>query len=124
LCVEVNCMSNEKDAVRKGRRTAIEIEQIVSEYESSGLNRSQFCRGHGLTLGVLNRCLRRLRAASDGGASGDGLVAVELAGKKLGVERASSCGLAVVLRSGRKIAVSPGFDAATLQRVVQVLETM
>jgi len=29
-----------------------------------------------------------------------------------------------VLRSGREIAVSTGFDAATLQRLVEVLETM
>jgi transposase-like protein len=124
LCVEVNCMSDEKDAVRKGRRTSAEIEQIVSEYESSGLNRSQFCRGHGLTLGILNRYLRRLRVASAGGASGGGLVAVELAGKKVGAERMGSCGLAVLLRSGREIAVSASFDSATLQRLVQVLETM
>jgi hypothetical protein len=124
LCVEVNRMSDEKDAVRKGRRTTIEIEQIVKEYESSGLNRSQFCRGRGVTLGVLNRYLRRLGVASEGGASGDGLVAVELAGRKLGAERAGSWGLAVVLRSGREIAVRAGFDSATLQRVVQVLEAM
>jgi hypothetical protein len=117
-------MSDEKDAVQKGRRTTIEIEQIVSEYESSGLNRSQFCRGRGLTLGVLNRYLRRLRVAAEGGGSGGGLVAVELAGKKLGAERAGSGGLAVVLRSGREIAVRTGFDSATLQRLVQVLETM
>jgi hypothetical protein len=51
-------------------------------------------------------------------------VAVELAGKKLGAERGGSCGLAVVLRSGREIAVRAGFDSATLQRLVQVLETM
>jgi hypothetical protein len=116
-------MSDEQGAVRKGRRTPAEIEQIVSEFESSGLNRSQFCRERGLTLGVLNRCLKRLRAASDRGATGVGLVAVELAGKKLGVER-GSCGLAVVLRSGREIAVRAGFDSATLQRLVQVLERM
>jgi hypothetical protein len=35
-------MSDEKDAVRKGRRTSAEIEQIVSEYESSGLNVASF----------------------------------------------------------------------------------
>jgi transposase-like protein len=124
LCVEVKGMSDEQGMVRKGRRTPAEIEQIVSEYESSGLNRSQFCRGHGLRLGILNRYLKRLRVASEGGASGGGLVAVELAGKQLGTEQAGSCGLAVVLRRGRKIAVSPGFDSATLQRLVQVLETM
>ena len=117
-------MSDEQGVVRKERRTTTEIEQIVSEYESSGLNRSEFCRERDLTLGVLNRYLKRLRAASEGGASGGGLVAVELAGKKLGAKQAGSGGLAVVLRSGREIAVSAGFDSATLQRLVQVLERM
>jgi hypothetical protein len=117
-------MSDEQVVARKVRRTASEIEQIVSEFQSSGLNRSQFCRGRGLTLGVLNRYLKRLRVASEGGASGGALLAVELAGKKLGAGRSDSCGLAVVLPSGREIAVSAGFDAATLQRLVQVLETM
>jgi hypothetical protein len=116
-------MTNEQGVVGKRRRTPVEIEQIVREYESSGLNRSQFCRRQGLTLGVLNRYLRLL-STSGRGASGDGLVAVELAGKKLGGERAASCGVAVVLAKGRRIAVSAGFDATTLQRVVQVLETM
>lgn len=124
MCVEVKGMSDEQGVVQKERRTTAEIEQIVSEYESSGLNRSQFCRERGLTLGVVNRYLKRLRATCEGGASGGGLVAVELAGKKLGAKQAGSGGLAVVLRSGREIAVSAGFDSATLQRLVQVLETM
>jgi hypothetical protein len=117
-------MTNEQGVVvGKRRRTAIEIEQIVREYESSGLNRSQFCRQQGLTLGVLNRHLRLL-ATSESGGSGAGLVAVELRDEKVGGERAASSGLAVVLARGRRIAVSAGFDATTLQRVVQVLETM
>jgi hypothetical protein len=117
-------MSDEQVVSGKVRRTAAEIEQIVSGYESSGLNRSQFCRVRGLTLGVLNRYLKRMRAAVNGGASGDGLVAVEWGGKKPGAERAGSCGLSVVLGSGREIAVNAGFDAATLQRLMEVLETM
>ena len=124
MCVEVSSMSDEQVVAGKGRRTAAEIEQIVSEFQSSGLNRSQFCRSRGLTLGVLNRYLKRMRAAANDGASGDGLVAVEWGGKKLGAERAGGCGLVVVLRSGREIAVSTGFEAATLQRLVEVLETM
>jgi len=117
-------MTNEQGVVvGKRRRTAIEIEQIVREYESSGLNRSQFCRRQGLTLGVLNRYLRLLQGTSGNGASGDGLVAVELGGQKLSGDGAGSCGLAVVLGKGRRITVSAGFDATTLRRVVQVLET-
>lgn len=116
-------MTDEQSVMGKRRRTPAEIEQIVCGFESSGLNRSQFCRRQGLTLGVLNRYLQRRHAAS-GMANGDGLVAVELAGKKLRAEGAASCGLAVVLARGRRIAVSAGFDGATLQRLVQVLETM
>jgi hypothetical protein len=119
-------MTDEQGVVRKGRRTPAEIEQIVSQFTSSGLSRSQFCRREGLTLGVLNRCLKRLGAACGSGASSqglEGLVAVELAGKKWGTERADHSDLAVVLASGRRIAVGTDFDAATLRRLVQVLET-
>jgi hypothetical protein len=49
---------------------------------------------------------------------------VDWGGKKPSAERARSCGLSVVLGSGREIAVNTGFDAATLQRLVEVLETM
>src|SRR5258708_38884215 len=80
-------MTDEQSVGGKRRRTPAEIEQIVCEFESSGLNRSQFCRRQSLTLGVLNRYLQRRHAASGSGASGDGLVGVELAGKKLGAAR-------------------------------------
>lgn len=95
----------------------------MREFESSGLNRSQFCRQQGLTWGVLNRHLRWLQAGGSG-ASREALIAVELAGHKLGTELAGSCGLTVVLARGRRIAVSSGFDAVTLQRLVRVLETI
>jgi hypothetical protein len=115
-------MTDEQVVAGKRRRTPAEIEQMAREFESSGLNRTQFCRQQGLTLGVLNRYLRRMQAACSNGASGDGLVAVELAGKKLGAVHGSA--LTVELASGRRIAVSAGFDVVTLQRLIQVLETM
>jgi hypothetical protein len=115
-------MGEEQVVAQKVRRTAAKIKQIVSEFQSSGMNRSQFCRVRGLTFGVLNRYLKRMQAAVDGSASR--LVAVEWGGKKPSAERAGSCGLSVVLRSGREIGVNTGFDAATLQRLVEVLETM
>ena len=117
-------MSEEQVVAQKVRRTAGEIEQIASEFQSSGMSRNQFCRVRGLTFGVLNRYLERMRAAANNSANGDRLVAVEWGGKKPSAERARSCGLSVVLRSGREIAVNTGFDAATLQRLVEVLETM
>jgi|SRR5215472_7895741 len=108
----------------KRRRTATELEQIVREFDSSGLNRSQFCRLKGLTWAVLNRYLSRLQKGGGRGASREGLIAVELADNQLGAERSGSGGLAVVLPRGRRIAVSPGFDAVSLQRLIQVLETI
>ena len=114
----------EKHIAGKRRRTAAELEQIVREFESSGLNRSQFCQLKGLTWAVLNRYLRRLQERDGNGGSREGLIAVELADHQLGAERSGSGGLAVVLGRGRRIAVSPGFDAVTLQRLVQVLETI
>lgn len=74
-------MTNEQSVIRNGRRTPAEIQQIVGDFEGSGLNRSQFCRRQGLTFGVLNRHLRRLGSTYRGGATSDGQVAVELAGK-------------------------------------------
>jgi hypothetical protein len=117
-------MSHEQVVTQKIRRTGAEIQQIVSEFESSGMSRSQFCRARGLTFGVLSRYLERMRAAARSSANGDRLVAVEWNSKKTSAERARGCGLSVVLNGGREIAVTTGFDAGTLQRLVEVLETM
>jgi hypothetical protein len=116
-------MTNEEGVVRKRRRTSAEIQQIVSEYGSSGLNRSQFCRRQGLTLGTLNCYLERMQGEGTNSASSGGLVAVELRGVKVGQDR-EAVGLVVVLSGGRRIEVGAGFDGATLQRLVQTLETM
>ena len=113
----------EKQAVRqrRRRRTLAEIEQIVSEFNSGELTQVEFCRRQGLVLSTLGRYLKQLRPAS--AVAGDGLVAVELAVKKSDMEQVG-CGLSVVVGSGRRIEVEAGFDAATLQRLVQLLEGM
>lgn len=115
-------MTEEQGVTGKRRRTAAEIEQIVREFENSGLTGRQFCSREGVSPSMLYRYLRRTVRSESG--HGDGLVAVELASKTRDAEPARSCGLAVVLGRGRRIAVSAGFDAATLQRLVHVLETM
>jgi hypothetical protein len=106
---------------RKRRRTRAEVRQIVNEFESGELTQVEFCRRHDVVLSTLGRYLRQERGAS--AAASDGLIAVELAVKKSDREPAD-CGLSVVVGSGRRIVVEVGFDAATLQRVVQVLEGM
>jgi hypothetical protein len=93
----------------------------VSEFKSGELTQVEFCRRHDLVLSTLGRYLRQERGSSE--ARHRGLVAVELAVKKLGTQPAG-CGLSVMVGSGRRIVVESDFDAATLQRVVQVLEGM
>ena len=116
-------MSNETGVtVQQQRRTRSEIAQLVAQFADSGLNRSEFCRRHGLGLGTLNRRLKRMRGSNH--TPSDGLVAVELAGSNFASDRSDDGSLAVVLSGGRRIEVSAGFDAPTLQRLVALLEAM
>jgi hypothetical protein len=116
-------MIREKEVRRRRRRgTPAEIQQIISEFKSGDLTQIEFCRRQGLTLSTLGRYLSQVRASSE--ASNRGLVAVELAVKKGGAKASGGCGLSVSVGSGRRIVVEAGFDVATLQRLVQVLERM
>jgi hypothetical protein len=116
-------MSEEQEVRRRRRRrTSAEVQQIVSEFKSGELTQKEFCRRQGLTLSTLGGYLSQVRASSE--ASNRGLVAVELAAKNGGAEPSGGCGLSVMVASGRRIVVEAGFDAASLQRLVQVLERM
>jgi len=114
-------MTEEQGVTRRQRRTSVQIEQMVCQFRDSGLTGRQFCLREGLSPSMLYRHLRRAASGESGGR--DGLVEVELASRKPGLE-AGGCGLAVVLTGGRRIAVSAGFDTVTLQRLVQALERM
>jgi hypothetical protein len=117
-------MTLEKKLSAPKRRTRAEVQQIVAEFVSSGMRRSEFCRSRGLSFGTLNRHLknkrwkRKSRAASSAGR----LVPVELAAKKSPTQHEPSCGLAVVLSGGRRIEVHPDFDTNTFERLVSALE--
>ena len=93
----------------------------MNEFKSGDLTQVEFCRRHDLVLSTLGRYLRQEREGSE--TRPRGLVAVELAVKKSGAQSAG-CGLCVTVGSGRRIVVESDFDAATLQRLVQVLERM
>jgi hypothetical protein len=100
------------------RRSQHEVEQLVAEFESSGLNRSEFCRQRGLALGTLARYRRRREQAP---AGSNVLLAVEMSGRATGAVVATSA-LTAVLRGGRRVEVGRGFDAGTLEQLVHVLE--
>ena len=96
----------------------------MDAFEAGRLRRREFCVKHGVALSTLDFWRKRRRQERGVVASGGSrLVAVELAGlsERTRIEPAGG-GLAVVVSQGRRIEVSRGFDAATLERLLDVLE--
>ena len=106
------------------RRTRADVQQLVAEFVSSGMRRSEFCQSRGLSFGTLDRHLKKLRwkRRRKPISSAACLVPVELAAKESPTQQEPSCGLAVVLPGGRRIEVHPDFDTSTFERLVGILE--
>ena len=117
-------MNRKQKMSARRRRTHSEIQQLVAEFISSGMRRSEFCRSRGLSFGTLNRHLKKQRwkKKSRRASSADRLLPVELTARKSPTQHEPSCGLAVVLSGGRRIEVHPDFDTNTLARFVSALE--
>jgi hypothetical protein len=106
--------------VRRPRRSAAAILELVEEFQASGLTQTEFCQRRGVVRNTLNRYLNKHRKTS---LARGGLVAVEVA-DPLPLRREAEGTLTVALPMGRKIEVGVGFDASTLARIVAVLERM
>ncbi len=104
------------------RRTRTEVRQLVSEFVSSGMRRSEFCRSRGLSFSTLDRHLKKRRWKRRSAPADGQLVPVELATRKPIGDSEARGGLAVVLSGGRRIEVQRDFDAHTFERLVSVLE--
>jgi hypothetical protein len=113
-------MNEEQAFVGQRRRSRHEVEQVVAEFESSGLSRIEFCRQRGLALSTLGRYRKRQERQTP--APANALLAVEVSGRAAGPFAATGSVLAVVLRGGRRIEVERGFDAGALEQLVRVLE--
>ena len=125
---------NEPQAHRtRRRRSQEEADRLVMEYEQSGLTRRIFCRQHGISPATLDN-YRKQRTSGAGLAQGaspaaNSAPAVTFVPVEL-VERASphiqtadsGASLHIELACGRRIAVTAGFDAVTLTRLIAVLE--
>ena len=85
------------------RRTRAEVQQLVAEFVSSGMRRSEFCQSRGLSFSTLDRHLKKLRwkRRRKPISSAGRLVPVELDARKSPKQHEPSCGLAVVLPDGR-----------------------
>ena len=116
-------MDEQAQAIKiKRRRSRAEIQQLVAEYEASGLGRTAFCQQRGLSLSTLARYRRRQEWTTGGAAEGKHWLAVEVSGSAAVAGGEGASGLAVVLPGGRRIEVGRGFDGDTLQRLLTVME--
>ena len=106
---------NQVGKKRRARRTSKEVQQLVEEFISGGMKRSEFCRMRRLTPGTLRR---HLKGGKQKAKQTPRLVAVELEQKA--AQKANA--IEVVLARGRRVEVRPGFDVTTLQAVIAVLE--
>ena len=114
-------MNAEQRVEAPRRRTRAEIEQLVAEFESSGMEHSEFCRTRGLCRSTFYRHVKKHRRKDNALVPSTQLLAVELADISR-TRQSKNDDLTVVLASGRKIEVGRGFDAHTLERLVSVLE--
>src|SRR5580704_15394621 len=114
-------MDHQTNVARAKRRTREEIRQIVSEFATSGMPQSEFCGSRGISRSTLDRHLRTQRAQDHGSRASSRRLAVEI---RTASRRSASTsrGLGVGLTSGRRIEVTRGFDAATLERLLTVLD--
>jgi len=125
---------NETQAHRtRRRRNREEADRLVMEYEQCGLTRRAFCQQHGISLATLDN-YRRQRACGPGQAQDAAPVAISASAVTFVpvelVERSSphrqtaddGASLHIELAGGRRIAVTAGFDAGTLTRLIAVLE--
>jgi len=100
------------------RRSRAEAEELVREFEASGLKRQVFCAEHGLSVAALDKYRRQYGQGTTGNEGR--LVAVEvMPGNSTNKVDTALC---VELANGRRIEVGSGFDAATLERLLAVLE--
>jgi hypothetical protein len=114
-------MDHQTNVATAKRRTREEIRQIVSEFATSGMQQSEFCGSRGISRSTLDRHLRKQRAQNQKSRAGNRLLEVEIR-TATGRSASTSSGLVVGLTSGRRIEVNRGFDAATLERLLTVLD--
>lgn len=110
-----------------------EMRKILGRLDASGLTLREFGAQVGIlpgTLGYWRHQIRRREAARErrGGqramvSAASTFVPVQVIGAG-GVATDHGSRLEVVLRGDRRLRISPGFDAATLARLVEVLERL
>jgi hypothetical protein len=117
-------MEKSGEGVAFRRRSRAEAAVFVREFEQSGLRRKEFCATHGLSVHTLDAWRRAVRWQER-----ERIYPVEFVEERKPqrgpmLEGSAKPGgqLRVVLSSGLRIEIEPGFDAAELKRLILALE--
>jgi hypothetical protein len=101
-------------------------DDILGDFRNSGLTHVEFCRRRQLPLATFRRRLYRDRsaraAAQASPPSAPPFLPVTVLPAPSPPSAASLQPLELILPHGRRIAITPGFDAETLRRLLDVLE--
>jgi hypothetical protein len=123
----MNTTSSQSEHPRRHRRSRAEVAELVAAFELSGLNRTEYCRQHGLSLRSLKRYSKRVGKGrgwsnqSERTAPAVSLLPVEVLDDRPAAQQAWQTSLFVELSGGRRIGVGAGFDGATLRRLIALL---
>jgi len=123
------------------RRSALDRARLIDEWRESGLSLPIFCARRGINRTTMacwiykpahQIAIEKARSqAASGAASREGLappatapafVPIKVAPKATPPRGPGPSGVEIVLSSGQRVRVGPGFDGDTLRRVVAVLE--
>jgi hypothetical protein len=110
-------MREEQSLGRKWRSREA-AEELVREFEASGLRRKQFCAERGLSTYTLDLYRKRFRLAEGGAEPKGSLVRVQLSAE----QAREGSGLQLVLSGGLRVEIAEGFDEATLRRLLAAIE--
>jgi hypothetical protein len=97
-----------------GKRASSRSEQLVSDYERSGLTRREYCEDQGIAVTTLDYYQRRRRMERAAAK----LVPVTV--RPAAAEGVSERGFALVLSNGRRIESCWNFDEGQLARLIRV----
>lgn len=107
--------------VRSGYWRERDARVVLAEWRGSGLELEEFARRHRLSRRRLRRWSERL---SPPRRLTFHPVELRVDGPSSGGASSEECGVALVLRGGRRIAVGRDFDEGVLARVVRVVESL
>lgn len=117
------------------RRSAAEKAALIDQWRKSGLSLPAFCAPRGVNAktmsgwvykpvhrAAIERARSEVVAALGPDQAEPAFLPVRVADARTRARTPGRAGLAIVIGSGRRVVVKPGFDAETLRRVVAVLE--